>query len=287
MLGCKNNSFDETIENKNKGTLEIYADESYKILLDELIQSYENVYPEAKITPVYVADEAVLKALIDTKTRMALTGRSLSADELNKLKAVNDKVLEQFVIGKEAIAVVTSKSNPDSVFYLDEFINSRSAGYAGKYAQTDFVFNKKNVGMIGQLLGYENNNYNNMFSLDNADTLMAYVAANKQSIGFISFAEISDTDNPAARALLASSKVLAVAKADSTGKLIVTELSQSTIMTNKYALLRNVTVIKGNTPELLGTGFVSFMYRSKASRIMLKAGLIPENMTERQINIVE
>lgn len=287
LLGCKNSSFDDSIDNKNKGTLEIYADESYKILLDELIQSYENVYPEAKITPVYVSDEDVLKALMETKTRMAFTGRNLSTEELNKLKAVNSKVLEQFIIGKEAIAVVTAKSNPDSVFYLNEFINSRNAGYSGKYTQTGFVFNKKNVGMINQLLGYENNNYNNMFSLDNADTLMSYIAANNQSIGFISFAEISDTDDPAARALLSSCKVLAVAKADSTGKLIVTELSQSTLMTNKYALLRNVTVIKGNTPELLGTGFVSFMYRSKASRIMLKAGLIPENMTERQINIVE
>jgi len=284
---CKQKSFDDNIANRNKGVISIYADESYKVLLDELIQSYENVYPEANIVPTYASDEVILKAMLDDKTRMIFTGRSLSELEITMITKVNDKVPEQYVIGKEAIAVIAAINNLDSIFDVDEFINSRKPGYVGKYSNTDFVFNKKNAGMIAQLLGAENNNFTNMFSLDNTDTLVAYIAANPKAIGFISFAEISDTDDPVAKDLLTSNKVIAVAKADSTGKSIVTELSQSTLMTNKYPLFRNVTVIKGNTPELLGTGFVSFMFRSKSSRIMLKAGLIPVNMTERQINIVE
>ncbi len=288
LLGsCKQKSFDENVANRNKGVISIYADESYKVLLDELIQSYENVYPESDIVPTYASDEVILKAMLEDKTRMLFTGRTLTQDEIALITKVNDKVPEQHIIGKEAIAIITSINNKDSIFDIDEFISSRQTGYTGKYNKTNFVFNKKNAGMITQLLGSENTNFDNMFSLDNTDTLVAYIAANPMAIGFISFAEISDTDDPAAKALLASNKVIAVAKTDSTGKSIVTELSQSTLMTNKYPLLRNVTVIKGNTPELLGTGFVSFVFRSKASRIMLKAGLIPVNMTERHINIVE
>lgn len=287
LSSCKQKAFDEDVVNRNKGSISIYADESYKMLLDELIQSYENVYPESDIIPTYASDEVILKAMMEGKTRMLFTGRTLSAEELKIITNVNDKVLEQHIIGKEAIAIITSINNPDSIFDFDEFIKSRSAGYNGKYSNSNFVFNKKNSGMITQLLGVANNNFSNMFSLENTDTLVAYIAANPKAIGFISFAEISDTDDPTAKALMLSNKVISVAKADSSGNKIVTELSQSTLMTNAYPLLRNVTVIKGNTPELLGTGFVSFVFRSKASRIMLKAGLIPVNMTERQVNIVD
>lgn len=286
--GCgQSKSFDKDVENLNKGTLSIYADESYKVLLDELIQSYENVYPESDITPTYGSDATILDAMLKDKTRMMVTGRVLSENELAALEKVNGVAIKQFTIGKEAIAVITSQKNTDSIFNIDEFIASTKPGYAGKYEKTGFVFNTKNTGMIKQLIGDAGGNYKNLFSLDNTDTLVAYIAANPEAIGFISFAEISDFDDPNAQQLLNGNKVLAVAKTDSTGKSIVTELSQSTIMTNKYPLLRSVNVVKGNTSQLLGTGFVNFLYRSKASRIILKAGLIPEKMTERKINIVE
>jgi phosphate transport system substrate-binding protein len=140
--------------------------------------------------------------------------------------------------------------------------------------------------MIAQLLGTQTG-YSNMFSLGNVDTVVGYIAKNPTAIGFISFAAISDIDEPAAQAILQRVKVLPVAKADSLGKKIVIPMSQSTIASNDYPFQRYVTVVKGNTPELLGTGFVNFLYRSKASRIMLKAGLVPEKMPERQIKIVE
>lgn len=286
--GCKSkNTFDEDISNVNKGTLNIYADESYHILLDELIQSYENVYPESDIIATYGSDAVILQAMFDDKTRMLLTGRNLSKNELAALEKINGIPIKQFTIGKEAIAVITSQQNTDSIFNLDEFLSSTKTGYQGKYASTSFVFNTKNSGMVNQLLGDTKGNFTNLFSLDNTDTLVAYIAANPKTVGFISFAEISDTDDSIAQQLLSGNKVLAVAYTDSTGKKTVTELSQSTIMTNKYPLLRNVTVIKGNTSQLLGTGFVNFLYRSKASRIILKSGLIPTKMTERQVNIVE
>lgn len=286
--GCSSKkSFDPDVEYMNKGTLNIYADESYRVLVDELIQSYENVYPGSDIIPTYTSDAELLTAMLNDKTRMVITGRTLTKQEIDAISKVNELVPKQYVIGKEAIAVITSINNTDSIFNIDEFIKSRAQGYRGIYSETSFVFNKQNTDMIAQLLGYQNNNFTNLFSLDNTDTLVAYIAANPKAIGFMSFAELSDTDDPAVAALLKTNKILAVSKADTNGAAIVTDLSQSTLATNKYPLLRNVTVIKGNTSELLGTGFVNFLYRSKASRIMLKAGLIPEKMTERQIQVID
>lgn len=284
---CSSNSFDKDVENMNKGEIVIYADASYTSLVGELIKSYENVYPEAKIKATYASDREILDAFLQNKTQMIITGRELNATELAALEKTHKFEPEQFKIAAEAIAVITSQNNPDSVFDMNEFIKSRKPGYTGKYQNTNFVFNKANGSMINQLIENEGASLLNMFSLDNKDTLASYIAANLNTIGFISFAEISDMDDPTAQAILEGVKVLSVSKTNAEGIKQVYELSQSTIATNSYPLQRSVTVVKGNISQLLGTGFVNFVYRSKASRIILKAGLIPAKMPEREIKVVE
>ncbi len=287
FMRCSSGSFDKDVENMNKGEIMIYADASYTSLVGELIKSYENVYPEAKIKATYASDREILDAFLQNKTQMIVTGRELNATELAALEKTHKFVPEQFKIATEAIAVITSENNPDSVFDMNEFIKSRNPGYTGKYQNINFVFNKANGSMINQLIENEGASLLNMFSLDNKDTLASYIASNDNAIGFISFAEISDMDDPAAQSILKGVKVMSVSKTDLKGITKEYDLSQSTIATNSYPLQRSVTVVKGNIAQLLGTGFVNFLYRSKASRIILKAGLIPAKMPEREIKIVE
>lgn len=72
--GCSSKkSFDPDVEYMNKGTLNIYADESYRVLVDELIQSHENVYPGSDIIPTYTSDAELLTAMLNDKTRMVIT----------------------------------------------------------------------------------------------------------------------------------------------------------------------------------------------------------------------
>lgn len=280
--GCSSSgSFDERTENLNKGTLTIYADTAYAMIVGELIQSYENVYPESHITAVYTSDAEVMQALMDDKARMAITGHGLTKAQEQELTRRQEVEPEQYIIGREAIALIASYIFPDNIFDFDAFLQGGSP--VSTYA---YVFNQENSNMVSELLGTAGAQ-NNMFSLENADTVIGYVSRKSDAIGLISFATISDFDDPAVQEILKKVKVLAVANSDSTGKKIVTPLSQSTIASNDYPFQRYVTVIKGNTPELLGTGFVNFLYRSKASRIMLKAGLVPEKMPERQVKIVE
>ncbi len=286
LVACKDKSFDSRTENMNKGTITIYAESEYRVLVEELIQSYENVYPESNIQPVFASDAEVMQALLQDKTRMAFLGHGLTENQMKAMEKMQEIEPEQFLIGREAIAIIASYDYPDSVFYFDAFLQGNS-GDAGSTAFTpQYVFNAENSNMITQLLG-GNLVHDGMFSLANADTVIGYVARNPKAVGFISFAAISDFDDPAVKEMLGKVQVLQVAHRDSTGKEIVTPLSQSTIATREYPFQRYVTVVKGNTPELLGTGFVNFLYRSKASRIMLKAGLVPEKMPERQVKIVE
>ncbi|MEZ5013277.1 MAG: substrate-binding domain-containing protein [Chitinophagales bacterium] len=288
LAACKDErSTDDGQNDLNKGEIAIYADTSYQSIVKELVRSYENVYPEAHINVTYAGENELMQAMYSDKTRMIITGRGLSQQEIDAIEKVNGIVPKQFVVGREAVAIISNIASVDSTFDLDAFRASRMPGYAGAYANKLFVFNNANAGIVGQLTGSADASYQNMFSLQNSDTLIAYVAAHPDAFGFLSFAELSDGDSEHTRQILEKVRILGVSFTDTTGQKVTVELSQSSLGDYSYPLQRPVNVIKGNMPELLGTGFVNFLYRSKAARIFLKAGLIPDRIPERQIKIVE
>jgi len=289
MVSCKQKHFDESIENMNKGEITLYADEAYQQIIDELVKSYENVYPEAKINVTYASEQEVMNNMFSGAARMMISGKKLSAEEIAAIESANKMRPQVSAIASEAIAVITSISNTDTTFDYDEFAKSRKQGYTGDFDNKKFVFLSRRMSLINQVIGEgsADASLSNMFSLDNTDTLINYVKQTNDSYGFISFAEISDTDDPATAELLRHIRVLPISKTDSLNNKKVYELSQSTLAIGDYPLKRSIYIVKGNMAQSLGTGFVNFMYRSKASRIFLKAGLIPAVMPEREFMIKE
>lgn len=287
FFSCNNKHFDESVENMNKGELDLLADESYRSILDELVKSYENVYPESKIHVTYASENEVMKAMLSGNSRMIVTGKKLLPAELAKIEQVNKMKPTVSAVATEAIAIITSINNPDSVFDFDAFLTNNSTHNDENFVNKQYVFVKGQSSFVNQITGTGTQNPSNMFSLDKEDTIINYVSHNKDAYGFISFALISDTDDQKTKDILKKIKVMYVAKTDSTGAKKIYDLSQSSIAANEYPLQRSITVIRGNMSQSLGTGFVNFMYRSKASRIFLKAGLIPVVMPGREILIKE
>ncbi len=287
ISSCSNKHFDESVENMNKGEISIYADDAYQSIVSELVKSYENVYPESKINVTFASEKAVIEAMMSGKTRMMITGKQLTQAEQDKIEQANEIKPQINPIATEAIAIITSVESPDSVFDFDAFMTSRKNAGAKLPVNNKYVFVKGQTSFVNQITGGTTGNLSDLFSLESADTLIRYISQTTNSYGFISFAMISDMDDPAAREILNQIKVLKVMKQDSTGVKRVYELSQSSIAANEYPLQRSIYVVKGNMAQSLGTGFVNFMYRSKASRIFLKAGLIPAVMPERQLLIKE
>ena len=287
LFSCNNKHFDESVENMNKGALDLYADESYRNIMDELVKSYENVYPESKINIRYASEKDVLNAMMNGTTHMIVTGKKLLPGEMEKIEQTNKMKPTVSKVATEAIAIITSLNNPDTIFDFDAFLTIKSGQSDLNYVNKKYVFVKGQSSFVNQITGNAAENLTNMFSLDKADTLINYISKTNDSYGFISFALISDTDEPATKEILKKIKVMYVAQTDSTGVKKVYDLSQSSIAANEYPLQRSITIVKGNMAQSLGTGFVNFMYRSKASRIFLKAGLIPVVMPGRELLIKE
>ncbi|MEO8733317.1 MAG: hypothetical protein ABI373_03200, partial [Flavobacteriales bacterium] len=120
-------------------------------------------------------------------------------------------------------------------------------------------------------------------SLPDVAAVIAQVARDPRTVGFIPFSAISDLDNPAMRDLRDQVKLLPVAR-DRTSTAIIP--SQSTIADGNYPLLRRMNMILIEGKSGLGTGFVSFVANHKGQRIILKLGVAPITVPTRNIEMV-
>lgn len=285
---CHNGNEGPYLDPANSGSITFYADTTYCALLHELIKSYENVYTNAHVHVLCTTEEQAMQAMYIDSTRMCVIGRKLEPAETQKITAVNEIAPKQYIIAHNAIAVIAGRNFPSDVFDFDAFVQSRRAGYSGPYSDYDFVFDRSKSDLLFKLTASrigEGFSTEHMYQMDTREKIADYVNRNPKAIGFIDFSEVSDIDEPGVKEYLGSIRVLNVRYTDSTGTVQTDTLSQGNIYSGKYLLQTPINVVQGSMREQLGTGFVNFLYQSKASRIFLKAGLIPDIMPERQLII--
>lgn len=288
MSSCTNgNKRDIVNTNIDSDTLPVMADENYLQLVNELIKSYENVFDTVRVEARFAGEQQTVNAFLHDSTHMIILGRNLEAAEVEAATKAQGLTPQQNTIAYEAIAVVCGRTSADSIFDLDAFRQQRQ-GTVNKYTGKDFIFEQAGGSALTYLFlktGLPKDATQNMFAIDSLQKFTDYLAANDNSIGFLSYAQISDQDDPAVRELLNTIKLLPVVHTDTSGKRMVVQLSQSSIATGEYPFVRPIVIIAGNFSQRIGTAFVNFLYKSKSARIFLKAGLVPYQIPEREFLI--
>ncbi|MBC8173777.1 MAG: substrate-binding domain-containing protein [Chitinophagales bacterium] len=287
--GCKQKQRHVSpIQNINQGSIQIASDVNYQSLTSELIKSYENVFDSARITATYASGQDVIQSFLKNEAQLIIIGRNLTPAELNNAEIAHTLRPKENIIAYEGIAIVTGLQTPDSIFDMDAFIGTIRDKKMNQYTGKQFIFQNERSGTLQYLFektGIQGAALDNMFAMDTLDSFLRYLNQNTNAIGFLSYAQISDKDDPEMKEILKQVKILSVVHTDSTGKRMISELSQSTIATNEYPLVRPINVVVGNISERVGSGFVNFLLKTKSARIFLKAGLIPVVIPERQIFI--
>lgn len=282
----KNNA--EIFPDNNKGKLDISAESNYRQLATELIKSYENVYDSAEIRITFMEESKVLNSFMNDSIRMMILGRMLTDKEISFIEQKQRMKPQQHIIAYDAIAIIKSTRSSDSIFDLDAFIENKKNGVKNRYAHAKFVFEKGSSTTLNSLLiktGIRQDALANMFSTDSLQTQISYIEKDTNAIGFLSFALVSDLDDPAVKDILSKVKILSIKYSKNDSEKLVAELSQSTLATQEYPLVQPINIVMGNTNQRLGVGFINFLFKSKSARIFLKSGLVPAQIPERQLLI--
>jgi phosphate transport system substrate-binding protein len=268
----------------NSGSAVFVSDESFAPILDQELYIFKNDNPNAKPEMVYKSENEVVKYLLTDSARFCFLSRSLTADEVNTLKIHSlPAVITKFAV--DAIAIIVNESSTDTATTVTE-IKKMLTGQT----KTDksIVFDNPSSSLVRYLkefTGQADLKQKNIYALKSNKEVIEYVSKHPEAIGITSYSWINDPDTDYADA---AKKVKTLAIKDENSKTAPTEYfrpSQTTLYLKQYPLLRYLYIVNCTGRDGLGNGFEHFIGGDKGQRIILRSGLLPIAIPERNIMI--
>ncbi|HRG58529.1 MAG TPA: substrate-binding domain-containing protein [Bacteroidia bacterium] len=292
FYSCNNNPVGaDYTDTPTSGKVNISVDESYALLFDTQIYTFEALYPNAKVIARFKPEQEALQDLLKDSSKVAVLNRELTKDELNKFKTANiyPKTTK---IAEDAIALVVHNNNLDTALCLKQvksFLTGNDTLWPhNKKQKINIVFdnpNSANYRYLKNLINNENFG-NNVFAVKSNPEVISYVSSHENAIGVVSVNWISDMDDTLSQSFLKKVKVVGLTDEEFPNELTKFRKPKQAYIANKsYPLCRSVYMINRQTRAGLGTGFVSFVAGEKGQRMMKLAGLVPATMQVRLIQI--
>ncbi len=264
----------------NSGTITIATDENLKDIMQQLVQIYEFEQKNAKVILNFQPQDKIINDFINGDIKSMIISRNLTEAETATSQQNQTVKITAQTFAYNAVVLIAHKNFRDSLLdirSLKDYLNPASS--------TKLVFDNQRSGiakLVMQKASIDKALFKQALVVNNALEVVDFVAANTHAIGFIPFNLISDEDDKNTATILSKVKVLNIQQGAT-----VAAISQESIYAFSYPLQQSLTIVLGNNPELTGRGFSNFLCREKASKILLKAGLVPRFMPTRRINILD
>jgi phosphate transport system substrate-binding protein len=278
---CTNNEKKSESTNTS-GEVKITVDESFKKLFSTQVTTFEAIYPNATIHVDYLPESSAFERLLNDSCKVIVMGRDLTINEIDVLKSKNIFPAST-KIAEDAIVLIVNPESAINNLTVEEVKQILLGTYKKEHIQAVFD-NKRGANaryMQDSLLGGRAFS-NNVFAVNSNIEVIDYVARNKNSLGFLSFNWMSDSDDTLTTHILKKIKVVALSK---NAAYKTFKPYQAYIQTKEYAFCRNIYMVNRQKGSGLGTGFVIFVAGEKGQLIVLKSGLVPAFPPERIIHI--
>jgi len=274
-------------ESATTGEITIGVDETLRPVGRQMVNAFENMYPDSKFNVLYRPEYALYQAFMEDSVRLILSGRDLTGAEKHKI--VQQTVTPRTtVLGDDALAVIMHPDNPhDSLTRAElqeilrgnlDFWDSLDTEQEGEIV---LVFDQAKTGAIRflkeTLLSKEDTMKAKRYAAKGHDDLVDYVSQTPQAIGFIGVSWISDRDDSKVKEYLSRIKLARLETPDTSDMPgVFIRPYQADIALRRYPLTRTFYCHSREHFSGLGTGFAIFAAGEHGQRILLKTGLNPQ-----------
>lgn len=271
---CGSNSEQAPPDTRDKGTIHISVDESFKPVIDSQIKVYEDSYPDTKIIAHYKPEADCLKDLLVDSIRMIITTRSISDKEKSFINDSLKVYPDQSTIAYDAIAVIIHPAATDSFFTMNEIRNLVTGKgdqklkpvFDGVKATSTVRFMIDSV-LKGAPLGP------NVVAAQNSEGVIDYIAKNPNAVGFIGVSWIGNKEDSAQLSFLKKVKIANIESTDNPGGYI--KPWQANIYARRYPMIRDLVYVLKEKHRGLGHGFANFLRGDRGQLIFRRAYLLP------------
>ncbi|MET3977782.1 phosphate transport system substrate-binding protein [Mucilaginibacter sp. UYP25] len=285
LQSCQQNAGKKVVlDGFTSGTAQFYGDESFSPIVDEELYVFKASYPEANPVVTYKPESEVVNNLMNDKVRVVIMARNLDTAELGVLKRRSlTPDVNKFAV--DAVALIVNEASNDTITSVNEIkrmLNGQSK------TDKSIVFDNPNSSLVRYLKTLSGNNelkQKNIYALSSSKEVIKYVSTHPNAIGITGFAWLNDPDKDYAEAV---GKVKIMGIKDESSKTAPNEYfkpSQTTLVQHTYPLSRSLYIIDCTGRKGLASGVASFLASERGQRIILKSGLLPDSIPQREINI--
>lgn len=294
FVSCKMTVKKFTDETPTRGSIKIAVDDSYQLLTDAELFTFQSLYKDAKVAPVYLSGDSILKLFLDDSVRVIITSSKLTDNELAYLRS-KSIIARTTKIAYDALAFIVNKSNTDQLIRY----NTLKDIFTGKTTKWDQINPQSKLNDIK--IVFDNPGSNNVksimnkfgigslpsycFSASKNSEVINYVENHPEAIGIISVNWISDPRDSISHSFLSRINVVSVTSEFNSEGSDYYSPHPAYIANQNYPFTREVYTINRESFAGLGTGFTSFVAGDAGQRIILKMGMLPATMPVRLVEV--
>lgn len=285
VISCKESSSSAKEEQTmTAGTATFHVDDTLLPIAEDVLAVFANMYGRANITLESRSEAEIVKLLLEDNASVAILPRKLTQEEEAHFR--NRKITPRITeFGTDAIAFITNKNTTDTLLNLDD-VMALLQGRESKIKK--LVFDNPNSGTVQELMkraGVSKLPPSGIHAVGNNQAAIKYVYDNEGAIGVIGINWVLQP-SPEMVKDVENIQVMAVNNVKKDGAAgAYYKPNQSNIATDSYPLTRRCYVLNYQGTQGLGMGFANFISAPDGQRIILKSGLMPVNIPNRELEV--
>ncbi|MEI7982493.1 MAG: substrate-binding domain-containing protein, partial [Bacteroidota bacterium] len=277
------------------GQIKVGVDESYRLLLEAEIYTFESIYKNAHIDVQYKTEADVFNDFMNDSVPLIVVNRKLTGKQVEYLRSIQ-YIPKTTLIAHDAIALIVNRENPDTALFYQTVKDI----FLGKITIWKQINPKSKLGDLKVVFDhFKSSNpryFKEKFAIDsfpstcsavqNNEEVISYIEKNKNAIGVVSINWISDKQDTISNNFLKRVKVAGISlEGDNNPDTRFYRPYQGYIAEGSYPFTREVYCINRQPYTGMAYGFSSFIAGEKGQLIILHSGLVPAAMPVRIVEI--
>lgn len=296
FASCADKPKDGRTDTYSSGVVRIASDESFSPIIQEEIDVFESVYPQAGIVPIYTTEVDAVNLLLKDTVRLAITTRTYTKKELESFHS-RDFEPKFIHLATDGLALIVNKNNNDTLISIYDF-KKILTGKATKWSE---ICSHKRSGEITLVFDNPNSSTvqyaidsicdgkpltsNNIRAMKKNKDVIEYVAKTPNAIGVIGVNWLGDRNDSTNLTFKKNVRVMSVSSQEVATSDNSYKPYQAYLYTGDYPLSRPIYMLLNDPRNGLSWGFAQFMAADKGQRIILKSGLLPATQPVRLVDV--
>lgn len=295
LVSCKYQKTAGDGQTLYSGSITIAVDESLKPIMEEELQVYRALTPEAEVTPIYCSEVEAINLLLQDSVRLVIANRRLSEAEVASFHA-RKFFPESIRMAVSGIALITNLANMDSLITIGDFrkivtgkIKSwKELNPDSRLGDLSVVFDNPNSGTIhyvidsickGEALA------SSLTALKSNEEVIDYVSKTPNAMGVIGANWVGNAADSTRLSFNETVRVMAVSNSGHATVGNSVKPYQAYLALREYPLVHDVFILINDPRSALPTGLMTFLTSDKGQRIILKSGIVPATQPVRLVNV--